>query len=103
MGISKRIARIPRGFQIGKTWIFLAHNKAVWSANLNTVTLETDYSSVKFVPGVIAVFLPQAIEMPVPKIITEDELQVIRSRGITPVPCEVDGYGRAIEMVEAKE
>ncbi len=28
MGISKRINNIPRGFKIGKTWIFLAHPKA---------------------------------------------------------------------------
>lgn len=29
LGVSKRVAFIPRGFQFGQTWIYLAHNKAV--------------------------------------------------------------------------
>lgn len=28
MGISKRIRSVPRGFELGKTWVFLAHQKA---------------------------------------------------------------------------
>src|SRR5215471_10018790 len=29
MGISRRIAAIPRGFEVGKTWVLLAHSKTI--------------------------------------------------------------------------
>ena len=29
MGVSKKIKCIPRHFELGKTWVFLAHNKAL--------------------------------------------------------------------------
>lgn len=32
MGISKRINSIPRGFELGKTIVYLAHKKAIWKS-----------------------------------------------------------------------
>jgi hypothetical protein len=45
-GVSKRIARIPEFIQLGKTWIFLAHRKAMDNKK----------------PGIFMAFIPQRIE-----------------------------------------
>ena len=71
LGVSKRIATVPHGFEIGKTWVFLAHKKAI-----NDET-----------PGIFMVFRPHAIE----KIVTISEscdaekMENLKKRGITPV------------------
>ena len=76
LGISKRIATIPNGFEIGKTWVLLAHKQA----GRNT------FGVIK--PAVFYVFKPTAIE----KIVTQsdydnnlEEMNKLRKRGITPV------------------
>jgi hypothetical protein len=33
MGISRRIPAIPKGFQVGETWVAFAHRKAHWGGN----------------------------------------------------------------------
>lgn len=71
LGVSKRIAAIPNKFEIGKTWVFLAHKKAI-----NEET-----------PGIFMVFRPRAIE----KIVTisescdKEKMEKLIKRGITPV------------------
>lgn len=80
-GISRRIKAVPRGIEIGKTWVFLAHPRAVFREDGSTP------DGVKvFKPGVIKVFKPTRIE----KIVTqtqsedEDEMAELEKRGITP-------------------
>lgn len=73
LGISKRISTVPREFELGKTWIFLAHIKA-------------GYKSGKRVPAIFYVFKPVHIE----KIVTESqfenkfEMDKLIKRNITP-------------------
>lgn len=74
MGISKRIGAVPREFELGKTWVFLAHIQAGTKNNIK-------------VPAVFYVFRPTKIE----KIVTENqsknapEMQKLIKKGITPV------------------
>jgi hypothetical protein len=56
LGISRRIRVVPREFELGKTWVFLAHPKVVASPE-------------GLRPGIFHIFRPSAIE----KIVTESE------------------------------
>lgn len=75
LGVSKRIAMIPRGFELGKSWVFLAHPKVI----------QSDDGS--WSPGVFQIFQPDAIE----KIVTQSQtfdaelMDSIRRRNMTPV------------------
>jgi hypothetical protein len=64
-GISRRIARIPNGFEVGKTFVFLAHQKAVSGK-----------------PGVFGLFLPERIEYVVSKDDSRDKLERLLKRGV---------------------
>jgi len=59
MGISKKIRSIPRGFEIGKHWIYLAHKHAI--------PQEAHQDSPTF-PGVFTVFKPTHVDL-----VIEDE------------------------------
>jgi hypothetical protein len=69
LGISRRIAAVPRGFEIGN-WIFLAHPKAIENG-----------------PGIFYLFRPERIEKIVTESMAKDEeaMADLRKRGITPV------------------
>ena len=78
MGFSRRVKAIPHGFEIGKTYIMLAHPKAVITG--------IDSDSVATKPGIFYFWLPQRIE----KILVEsqrgsEEAAALEKRGIVPV------------------
>lgn len=75
MGVSKRIAQVPKDFEVGKTWIYLAHPKAVSAVN--------DQGQIDFAPGVFRAFKPQAIEYIVTGKETQEQLQSLADRGFT--------------------
>src|SRR3974390_353810 len=54
LGISRRIAAVPRGFKVGEHWVFLAHPK---------MQLETDpeTNEQKWVGGIFRIFKPTRI------------------------------------------
>jgi len=83
MGISKRIGSIPRWFEIGKTWVFLAHPEA------GSKEAKQPDGSIKTVPcpGVFYIFKPSRIEKIVTQTQSEDamEMKKLGLRGITPV------------------
>jgi len=100
MGISKRIPFIPKGLELGKTVIYLAHPKAcevkepvvlqqamaiVEEAQTNQPRLlETE--KVTKALGIFCAFIPKRVE----KLIwesqaTPEELEKLEKRGITPV------------------
>ena len=64
MGISRRISAIPRGFELGKTWIYFAHKKA----HVEPVEFGKE---PEFKPGIFSAFRPQRIE----RIVLESELE----------------------------
>ena len=78
MGISRRISAVPKGFEAGKMWVFLAHPEVIPGTN--------DEDEQVMLPAVFKIFMPSAIE----KIITEsqsqdeDEMEKLEKRGITP-------------------
>jgi hypothetical protein len=83
MGVSKRIAAIPRGFEIGETWIYLAHNEA----GTETSVGPGGAIITKKVPAVFYLFKPQRIEKIITKSQSENEaeMQKLTELGITPV------------------
>ena len=74
-GISLRIATIPHGFEIGKTWVLLAHPKAV------------RLDGEEFSAGVFRAFMPERLEQLITESQSKDEKAVsaMQRRGITPV------------------
>ena len=72
MGISRRVAFVPKGFQVGKTWVLLAHIRAVH-----------DGSALR--PGIVTAFQPKAIEIICDGKESAEEIQAYEVRGLTPV------------------
>ena len=71
LGVSRRVAAVPRGFKVGKTWILLAHPKAIirYVPRLEPVgPLDTPDERKEF-PGIFKVWRPQRIE----KILAESQ------------------------------
>jgi hypothetical protein len=66
MGISRRLAAIPRDFQLGETVVFLAQRKAVADQ-----------------PAVFRVFKPQRLEYVVGEDDDEEKLERLAKRGVT--------------------
>lgn len=100
MGFSKRIAQIPKDFEIGKTVIYLAHINAckvkepVAVQEAMNILMESqihliDVPKEKRTTGIFTAFIPQRIEkMYWQKEIdemSEEELKSLQKRGITPV------------------
>lgn len=78
LGISRRITTVPRGFEIGKTWLLLAHSRGIIKPS--------DDLTCKYVPAIFRVWKPERLE----RIYTESQrgseaVQADEKRGITPV------------------
>jgi hypothetical protein len=110
LGISRRITAVPKGFEIGKTWVLLAHPKAcscerchgagiIVEESIPAISMGPDASiATKHEPcsdckasgraaGVFRVFRPNAIEKIVTETQSKDEAEMkkLTDRGITPV------------------
>ena len=88
MGVSKRIAQVPREFKVGETWIYLAHKHAVTNRTIEKTDLgfgvETDNPDSG--PGIFYAFRPQHIEKLIRESDATDEtIEKLNKRGITPV------------------
>lgn len=101
MGVSKRVAAIPKGLKVGETVIYLTHRLAVQVVKPNVLQqalaivaeaegqrqprlLEAD--EVEFRHGIFTAFVPQRIEQLIWKSeATEERLADMVKRGITPV------------------
>ena len=81
-GVSRRINAIPKGFMLGHSWVFMAHEKAVPTADLFQ---REGYEPGEITGAVYSVFKPEAIQYVVKGDEPEDELERMRERGITPV------------------
>jgi hypothetical protein len=89
MGVSKKIAMIPKGLVLGETWVLLAHPKHPVRQNvtqdklnkLGTLAFEPEYK-----PAIFYAFRPTRIEMPIWKRhATPDFLERLKKQGVTPV------------------
>jgi hypothetical protein len=96
MGVSRRITAVPRDFVLGETWVLLGHRKAIEKACPecgDEVGGDPECpvcEGVSFVhaPGVITAFKPTAIEYIVKGDETDEEIEALEKRGITPVKVE---------------
>lgn len=109
MGVSKRIKAVPNDFELGKTWILLAHPKAIKkNVSINSVTdpdIKADMEAKGelfrevYTPGIFMVFKPTKIEHLVSeKKATKTALAKLEKRGLTPVVIpdnDPDHYGSA--------
>jgi hypothetical protein len=75
-GISRRIARVPQGFVIGQTWVWLGHRDAIAAGFAEDGTPE-------HTPGVFSIFKPSRIEYVVRAEDTPEELARLHARGFT--------------------
>jgi hypothetical protein len=101
MGICRRITNIPREFKLGETWVLLAHRKAIATlaeepelllAHRKAIaTLAEEPEPGELVPtnkyqsAIFSVFRPIAIEYVIKGDETQEELEKIVNRGMTPV------------------
>lgn len=96
MGVSRRIKAVPHGFELGKTWVLLAHPKACYF--IATPDSEAflagqgDLVDTKYSPGIFYVFKPARIE----RIITDkqaedkDFMDSLKKQKLTPVIVSAD-------------
>jgi len=85
LGVSRRIAAVPRGFELGKTIVYVAHRKAI--KKVGFAVFGEDIPEPEFVPGIFAAFRPTAIEKIVTETEARDEIEMkrLQKQGITPV------------------
>lgn len=74
LGVSRRIKAVPRGFKIGETWVALAHMKAI-----------NDFENNTQKAGIFTIMKPTRIEYIVRDTDTDEFLEGLEKRGITPV------------------
>jgi hypothetical protein len=92
LGVSRRIPTLPTGFIVGRTWVWLAHRKTIvegcgpcFGHAGDKKCAECKGSGVVESAGVFRAFKPQAVEYVVTGEETEEELQRLAKRDITPV------------------
>ena len=97
MGVSRRLSQIPKELEVGKTWVFVGHRKAVRKTcecvapKLHGEPLpDPDCKACKgtgevMVPGVFQAFKPTRIEVIVDEDTTQEEVDKLIKRGLTPV------------------
>lgn len=83
-GVSRRLphGHIPKGFKVGEHFIMLAHKKAVLHASNDGKSL------FDYFPGVVVVFRPDRIEAVVTGDESDEEIEGLVERGLTPVKVE---------------
>lgn len=89
LGVSKRIAAIPKGLVVGKTWIAVGHPRAIRKpvdGQKDKGELFDD-DKVKYGPGIFHAFVPERVEVVVtPSMEKEDWVQhLVEKQGATVV------------------
>ncbi len=79
MGVSRRIAAVPKNLKLGETWVLFAHKKLI------RIHMEPDGSN-EDVPGVFYAFRPTSLELLVWQSEAKPEyLEDLAKRNITPI------------------
>lgn len=84
MGISRRISTVPKGFELGRTWVLLAHRKGIPHVHMWDPDNEPEPKQ-EYDAAIFSVFRPSAIEYVTRGDETEDDLERLAKRGLTPV------------------
>lgn len=94
MGVSRRISQIPKDLVIGETWVFVGHREAIVNKKCECFDeikgpdpecKLCDGEGQRNVPGVFHAFRPTEIQRIVDEDVTEEEVEKLEKRGITPV------------------
>jgi hypothetical protein len=93
LGISRRIAAVPREFVCGETWVALAHVHCVPELGPDGVP--------GWKPGIFRIFRPEAIEYVVTGEESEEELASLVKRRITPV--RIERIGETMPLPDCSE
>ncbi|NIN00500.1 MAG: hypothetical protein GTO24_21180 [candidate division Zixibacteria bacterium] len=84
MGISRRLSSIPNDFELGKTYVLLAHRRAIIEGEVKII----EGGGIEFKPGIFAVFKPTHIEIVVKGDEPDDVIEGYLKRGLTPIMIE---------------
>ncbi len=90
MGISRRIATVPRDFRLGETYVLLAHRSAI--------TRWEDGQMPYTVPGIFRIWLPDRIEVIVDGTESDEVIDGYLDRDLTPIKVEVADWIEQGEM-----
>lgn len=92
LGVCRRIPAVPNDFKLGTTWVLVAHRQAITKWGL-LATVSFGKHGVKQIPAVFHAFKPTAIEYLVTGSETQEELDKLAARGITPVKDQLPATG----------
>ena len=82
MGISRRINNIPNDFNLGQTWVMLAHRRAIYNTLFDEKMEEID-ANPRYFAGIFTAFRPTRIEYVVSFVDDEKKLQRLADKGVT--------------------
>jgi len=101
MGVSRKLSAVPRGFEVGKHWIYLAHKRAI----ATIVDTSEGKLDVEFEPGVFFVWKPTRVELVVDDLddIPEKALNIAKTIGeenveIVKVVRDIDAQGKLFDL-----
>ncbi len=101
MGVSKRIPQVPKDLEVGKTWVFVGHRKAIeeeCDCDGDEECPKCEGTGKIYKPGVVHAFKPTRIEVIVEKGIEQKEVDKLIKRGLTPVVVNrVDENGHPVD------
>jgi hypothetical protein len=98
LGVSRRIAAVPKDFVVGKTWVLYAHRKAIveWvpcvdclgtgggrGETTKCTTCEGSGKVESWTAAIVGAFLPDRIEYTTTGKETPEELEALEARGLT--------------------
>ena len=86
MGVSRRIAAIPKNLKLGKTWVLFAHKNACGKRRPPLASVVTPPLEAEDVPGVFYAFRPRRLELLLwQSEFTHDKAVELEKKGITPI------------------
>ncbi len=109
MGVSRRLSQVPKGFEVGKTWVIVAHRKSNDTKCPDCRYKNDPYCACcdgvgfLYTPAVFHAFKPQRIEYVVKGDETDEEIERLLKRGITPVHVEQQGTQRELQLQDDEE
>lgn len=110
MGVSRRIATLPRDLKLGETWVALAHPRAVPGecehgapAGLPCSRCPDGESAGEWRGGVVTFFRPTAVEYVVRGDESEEELDRLEARGLRLVRVERAGEQTGLDVLDDAE
>jgi len=93
MGISRRIASVPNEFKVGKTWVLMAHRKALTHfRGFQGIGPGDDrpagLTPPEFTPGIFRIWKPERIEIVVDGTEEDEVIEGYLKRGLSPIKVE---------------